>query len=291
MYTYNKKVLPKSSIELVVDIKKEFVKKEYDKAFNKLLESLQIEGFRKGKVPADIGKKHIKGEEIYKEAIQSIIPGIYEEIVKKEDIKPIINPKIELTKAKENEDWQVKFLIAIKPVFKLPDVKKIASDVKGNAKKDEIWVPGKDPKTEPEKEDAERKKQKTLNALLESMITKTKIEIPDLLIEAELEHKLTSLLDEVQKIGLTIDGYLKSKNTNMDDLKAKYRHEIDETYRVEFILNEIADLNNIQVDQKDLDKIFENIKDEKAKQTALQNSYFYASVVRKQKTLEYLLNL
>ena len=291
MYTYSKKVLPKSSIELVVDIKKEFIKKEYDKAFNKLLESLQIEGFRKGKVPADIGKKHIKGEEIYKEAIQSIIPGIYEEIVKKEDIKPIINPKIELTKAKENEDWQVKFNIAIKPVFKLPDLKKIASDVKGNAKKDEIWVPGKDPKSEPEKEDAERKKQKTLNALLEAMITKTKIEIPDLLIEAELEHKLTGLLDEVQKIGLTIDGYLKSKNTNMDDLKAKYRHEIDETYRVEFILNEIADLNNIQVDQVDLDKIFENIEDEKAKQTALQNSYFYASVVRKQKTLEYLLNL
>ncbi|OGK31473.1 hypothetical protein A3F29_02665 [Candidatus Roizmanbacteria bacterium RIFCSPHIGHO2_12_FULL_33_9] len=291
MYTYSKKVLPKSSIELVVDIKKEFIKKEYDKAFNKLLESLQIEGFRKGKVPADIGKKHIKGEEIYKEAIQSILPSIYEEIVKKEDIKPIINPKIELTKAKENEDWQVKFNIAIKPVFKLPDLKKIASDVKGNAKKDEIWVPGKDPKSEPEKEDAERKKQKTLNALLEAMITKTKIEIPDLLIEAELEHKLTGLLDEVQKIGLTIDGYLKSKNTNMDDLKAKYRHEIDETYRVEFILNEIADLNNIQVDQVDLDKIFENIEDEKAKQTALQNSYFYASVVRKQKTLEYLLNL
>ena len=291
MYTYSKKVLPKSSIELVVDIKKEFIKKEYDKAFNKLLESLQIEGFRKGKVPADIGKKHIKGEEIYKEAIQSILPSIYEEIVKKEDIKPIINPKIELTKAKENEDWQVKFNIAIKPVFKLPDLKKIASDVKGNAKKDEIWVPGKDPKSEPEKEDIERKKQKTLNSLIEAMISKTKIEIPDLLIEAELEHKLTGLLDEVQKIGLTIDGYLKSKNTNMDDLKAKYRHEIDETYRVEFILNEIADLNNIQVDQVDLDKIFENIEDEKAKQTALQNSYFYASVVRKQKTLEYLLNL
>lgn len=291
MYKYIKKILPKSSIELVVDIKKEFIKKEYDKAFSKLLESLQIEGFRKGKVPSDIGKKHLKGEEIYKEAIQSIIPGIYEEIVKKEDIKPIINPKIELTKAKENEDWQVKFLIAIKPIFELPDLKKLSSEVKGNAKKDEIWVPGKDPKSEPEKEDIERKKQKTLNSLIEAMISKTKIEVPDLLIEAELEHKLTGLLDEVQKIGLTIDAYLKSKNTNMDDLKAKYRHEIDETYRVEFILNEIADINNIQVDQKDLDKIFENIKGEKEKEIALQNSYFYASVIRKQKTLEYLLNL
>ena len=37
MYKYIKKLLPKNSIELVVDIKKEFIKKEYDKAFDKLL--------------------------------------------------------------------------------------------------------------------------------------------------------------------------------------------------------------------------------------------------------------
>lgn len=291
MYKYIKKVLPKSSIELIVEIKKEFVKKEYEKGFNKLLAELEIEGFRKGKVPPEIGKKHIKQDDIYKEAIQSIIPGIYEEIVKKEGIKPIINPKIELTKAKENEDWEIKFLIAVKPDFQLPDLKKIANEVKGNAKKEEIWVPGKDPKQEPAKENQERQKQKTLNALLEAFIAKTKIEIPDLLIEAELEHKLTALLDEVQKIGLTVDGYLKSKNISMEDLKAKYRREIDETYRVEFVLNEIADKNNIQVEQSDLDKIFANIKDEKEKATARQNSYFYASIIRKQKTLEYLLNL
>lgn len=291
MYKYIKKVLPKSSIELVINIKKEFVKKEYEKGFNKLLAELEIQGFRKGKVPANIGKKHIKQDDIYKEAIQSIIPGIYEEIVKKEGLKPIINPKIELTKAKEDEDWEIKFLIAVKPDFQLPDLKKIANEVKGNAKKDEIWVPGKDPKKEPDKEDQERQKQKTLNALLEAFIAKTKIEIPDLLIEAELEHKLTALLDEVQKIGLTVDGYLKSKNISMEDLKAKYRREIDETYRVEFILNEIADKNNIQVEQSDLEKIFANIKDEKEKATARQNSYFYASIIRKQKTLEYLLNL
>ncbi len=291
MYTYTKKLLPKSSIELIVDIKKEFIKKEYEKGFNKLLAELEIEGFRKGKVPGAIGKKHIKADDIYKEAIQSIIPGIYEEIVKKEDIKPIINPKIELTKAKEDEDWEVKFAVAVKPDFQLPDLKKIASDVKGNAKKDEIWVPGKDPKKEPDKEDLERKKQKTLNAFLTAFITKIKIEIPDLLIEAELEHKLTALLDEVQKIGLTVDGYLKSKNITMEDLKAKYRREIDETYKIEFILNEIADKNNIQVEQEDLEKIFANIKDEKEKNTAKQNSYFYASIIRKQKTLEYLLNL
>lgn len=291
MYTYTKKTLPKNTFELIIDIKKALIIEEYEKAFNKLLPELQIEGFRKGKVPKKIGEKHIKKEDIYKEVIQSVIPRIYEEIVKKEDLKPIINPKIELTKAKENEDWQIKLAVAVRPTVKLPDLKKTASDAKGNVKKDDIWVPGKDNKKEPNDQEKERQKQKTLNALLESLIQKTNVEIPDLLIQAELDNRLANLLDEIQKIGLTVEAYMKSKNTTMDDLKARFKKEIEDTYKIEFILSEIADENNIQVEQSDLDKIFNNIKDDKEKLAAKQNAYFYASVIRKQKTLDYLLNL
>jgi trigger factor len=291
MYKYSKKSLPKTTFELIIDIQKSAIKKEYDGAFEKLLGELEVEGFRKGKVPKKIGEKHVKKEDIYKNVIQSLIPRIYEEIVKKEDIKPITNPKIELTKAKDDEDWQIKLTVASRPDVKLPDLKKISSDVKGNSKKEDIWVPGKDVKTPTDTQEGERQKQKMLNALLEALLKKSSVEIPDLLIDAELEQRLASTLDEIQKIGLTVDAYLKSKNTTMDELKAKLRKEIDETYKVEFILNEIADKQSIQVEQSDLDKIFENIKDEKEKVSAKQNAYFYASIIRKQKTLDYLLNL
>ncbi|MEX1052318.1 MAG: trigger factor [Patescibacteria group bacterium] len=291
MYTYSKKSLPKNAFEVIIDIKKALVKKEYESSFDKLLEGLEIEGFRKGKVPKKIGEKHIQKDDIYKDVIQSLIPRIYQEIIKKEDLKPIINPKIELTKAKEDEDWQIKLIVAVRPEVTLPDLKKIASDVKGETKKEDIWVPGKEAKNEADENVKERQKQKTLNALLESLLKKTKVEIPDLLIEAELEHRLSGLLDEIQKIGLTVDAYMKSKNTTMDELKARSKKEIEETYKVEFILNEIADKQNLQVEQEDLDKIFQNIKDDKEKAAAKQNSYYYASIIRKQKTLEYLLNL
>jgi len=47
----------------------------------------------------------------------------------------------------------------------------------------------------------------------------------------------------------------------------------------------------INVEKEDLDKLFANIKDEKEKEQARQNAYFYASILRKQKTLDLLLNL
>src|SRR3989338_5778432 len=90
-------------------------------------------------------------------------------------LKPIINPKIELTKAKENEDWQIKLIVAVRPQVTLPDLKKTAIEAKGESKKDDIWVPGKDSKKEINEQDKERQKQKTLNALLEALLKKTKV--------------------------------------------------------------------------------------------------------------------
>jgi len=45
---------------------------------------------------------------------QKLISRIYQEIVTKESLKPIISPKVDLVKAKEGEDWQIKITLAEK---------------------------------------------------------------------------------------------------------------------------------------------------------------------------------
>jgi hypothetical protein len=52
----------------------------------------------------------------------------------------------------------------------------------------------------------------------------------------------------------------------------------------------IADKENITVEKQDLEKIFVNLSPEERKK-AEENSYFYASILRKQKTLDFLINL
>ena len=61
------------------------------------------------------------------------------------------------------------------------------------------------------------------------------------LVESELNRKLTQLLDDVQKIGLTVDSYLQSKGLTMERLKEQYTREITDMYKLEFILLDIAD--------------------------------------------------
>lgn len=289
MFSHQIKKLPKNTVEISVKITKDEVNKEYQKAFESLSRELTVEGFRKGNAPKAIAQKHIKKEDVYQQLLRDLLPRVYDDIVRKEALKPIISPKIELVNSKENEDWQILIKLAEKPLINLGDYKALIKEVKSKNKKEDIWVPGKD-KT---KNDTQTKmnKQKLLNEILTELLKKVKCEISDLIIEAELEQRLSKLLDDIQKIGLTVEAYLKSKGTNIDQLKQQFAREIEDTYKLEFILTEIANEADIKVEQSEIDKLLANLKDEKERELARQNSYFYATILRKQKTLDFLTSL
>ncbi len=287
MYRFVVKKLPKSTQQIDLTVPREDIKKAYDLAFEKLRSQLSVEGFRPGKVPSAIAEKQIVKDKVYSQLVQDILPGIYSDIVKKESFKPIANPKITLKKAKEGEDWEIEILLAQKPTINLTGYKTVVKKAKAGTKSEDIWVPGKkeDVKTQ------EEKKQRSINAVLAALIKDIPIEIPPMILEEELEHRLAQMVDDIRKIGLTTDSYLKSKNLTMDELKKRFTQEIEDTYKLEFLLGDIADEEGIKVEKEDLEKIFSNIKDNSQRQEAEKNAYFYAQLVRKQKTLDFLTGL
>ncbi len=287
-----KKDLGKKTYEYEVIIPKETIKKEYDHAFEHILKDFETEGFRKGNVPKDVAEKKIPKENVYQHMIEHLIQDEYTKVLQSENLKPIITPKIDLISAKENEDWVVKMTISEKPEVKLPDYKKEIENIKKEMKKEDIWTPGKDKNDiKPQEQKPEEKKNQILNKIFDFLLKKSTVEISDLIIESEINNKLTQLVDDVRKIGMTIEAYLKTKNETMDSIKAKYTKEITEMYKMEFILEKIAEDEKIIVEDKDLEVLFGNIKDEKQKEDAKRNAYFYASLLKRQKTLDYLYGL
>ena len=208
MYNYKKQKLPKNTTQLVVDVPKADIKKEEEDAFVRLQQKLTVEGFRQGKVPKTIAEKHIHKDDLYQELAQKMISRIYQELLAKEGLRPIISPKVDLVKAKEGEDWQIKITVAEKPTITLGDYKKVIKEVKSKVQKSNIWVPGKDKEAKKPEED----NSKLLNEVLTALLNESKIEVSDLVIDDEVNHRLTHLIDEIQKIGLTTEKYLKSKN-------------------------------------------------------------------------------
>lgn len=292
MYTHTKKILPKHTFQYTISIPKDIIQKNYDQTLVLMAQEVEIAGFRKGKAPLDIAKKEIKKEKVYEQLLQKMMPDIYQELIKNENLKPIISPKIELISAKEKEDWEISITVAEKPLVNLNNYKEHIKKSLSDHKKEDIWIPGKNPdevKKNPEKK--EEQKNKMVQAVLDSLLQNMTIEIPGLLVDSELEKRQTQLVDDVRKIGLTIEAYLKSKNETIDSIKQKFIKEIKDMYKLEFILGEIAESENITVENKDFEELFSQIKDEKTREEARKNAYFYATLLRRQKTLDYLISL
>jgi len=289
MYSYKKTNLPKKTIEIELTIPWADIEKKYDESFEALRKELKTEGFRQGKAPKKIAESKISRDKVYDHLIRKIIPEIYTEIVKKEDIKPIISPKIELTKAKEKEEWVIKLKTAETPDVVLGNYKEKAKKASSEVKKSDIWVPGKD--KEISKEEKEKQDRMIFQAKLDAVLGEAKAEVSDLIVEDEVNSRLSKLVDDISKVGLTMDAYLSSKNLTKEKLNEMIRKEIEDTYRLEFVLQKIADEEKIKIEEAELKKLFESFKTEKEKETAQKNLYYYASLMRKQKTLDYINSL
>ena len=293
MISHKIKKLPRNSTQIDVTVPWKDIQEEYKKTFELVKAEFEMKGYRKGKVPTELAEKNIPHDAVYEQMIRAFMPKIYEQLIKEENLKPIISPRIDLKKAKENEDWEIEFKLAEKPEIKLKKYKEAIKKAKSEVKPVDIWVPGKDKTQSPEQEQKAKadNDQRVLNSVLNALLNEVECEVSDLVIEEELNQRLSRLVDDIQKLGLTTDQYLKSKNLTMDGLKKQYTKELEEMYKMEFVLMAIADEEKISIEQADLDKLFTSISDPKEKIEAQKNAYFYASILRKQKTLDYLTNL
>lgn len=93
------------------------------------LENVEVDGFRKGKVPEDIAKKKISPMKVLEEMAHRAISEKYIDIIKDNDIQAIGNPQISITKIAEGSDLEFTIETAVLPDIKIGDYKKIAKNI------------------------------------------------------------------------------------------------------------------------------------------------------------------
>lgn len=283
--------LPEQTFRIEVTIPWQEIDQAKTKALAVLAKTAEVKGFRKGKAPLNLVKEHLGEQAILEEASKEVLTTVYGELIKKHDLKPFLEPKITLLKAPQGSEWVFRFEIAQAPVInKMPNYRQIAKEVASDLKKDDIWVPGKD-KQKREAKELKEKQNKKIQLIFDKLMEKTQIEISPLILDSEVNRRLTALYDEIKQLGLTVDQYLESKKLTAQTLREKTQAEIKDLYKSEFLLEKIADQEKIVVDDKDLETIYKQAKDEKEKSLYQQNSYLYVRLLRKQKTLDFLADL
>jgi len=277
---------PDNSLVLMVTVPLARIKSEYQKTLKNFAAKTEIPGFRKGKAPQEKVEKTVGKEKIYQEMIKTFLPRLYQEVIAQEKIHPIVNPKVTLVTAKEDKDWQIKFVTCEVPPVKLGNYKEKIKDALSKGK---IWTP--ENKEEKESSSPEAEKQKNLTTIINILNKTVKAIIPQILIEEELNQKLAQLIEKTEKMGLSLEQYLASLGKTSKQIKEEYEKEIKTNWRLELALNKIADQEKITVSQEEIEKMIKKAPSEKERKQLESQRYVLASILRRQKTLEFLQSL
>src|SRR4030042_3692973 len=83
-------------VQLNIEMEEEEVEQYKDKAYKNLVNRISVPGFRKGKTPKTILENLIGKDTILQEAIEGMIPEVYNKALEQEKIVAIARPHIEL---------------------------------------------------------------------------------------------------------------------------------------------------------------------------------------------------
>ncbi len=264
------------NIKLTITVPWADIAKVKSDIVDEMVKNTQLPGFRKGKAPKKLVEEKLSEEKINEEIFKKILPQGYVEAVKEHKLNPVISPRIQIGKLEKDKDFQFIATTCEAPKVELGNYKENIKKINAKSK---IVIPGKEP-TSP-----------NLEEIIKELLNSAKLKIPQIIIDSETERLLAQTLDEIKRLGLTLDQYLASSNKTAEKLKEEYELKAKNDISFEFILRQIAEDEKISVEEKEIDEAISQGKSEEEKKNLASNRYLLASIIRQQKTLDFLKNL
>lgn len=138
---------------LTFEIEESKIKEGLDKAFIKVRKTLNVPGFRKGKVPRQIFNQRFGEEALYQDALDILLPEVYSDAVDEAGIDPVDTPQVNIESMEKGETWVLSAEVTVRPEVTLGDYK-------------ELEVEKRDPELTDEEVDAELKSMQERQAEL-----------------------------------------------------------------------------------------------------------------------------
>ena len=186
------------NVQITFTIPFEAIKRVQEETLKELAKDVEIPGFRKGNAPLDKVRAKIPQSSLIEHSLSHILPTALADAIKEHSIRIAVYPKYELISADEGKDWQIRAITCELPEINLGDYKtKIPGEIRA------ISI-----KKEPTREEKE-------GVVIKTLLGSVQFAIPKILIEQEVDSRLSNLLARVEKLGLALESYLQSIVTKL----------------------------------------------------------------------------
>ncbi len=209
--------LENGTVEIKLTIPWTDIDMAYNKQVEKFISGAEMPGFRKGKAPRDLIEAKIDKPSLMSQALSEILPQTYTRAVKTHDLRPILYPQIKIDQGKTGEDWVFTASTCETPAISLPDYKKEIA----------LFTP--------------KPGENKLQLIIDYLQKNTQVNIPDLLVEEESNHRLAGLAENLTQLGIGMAKYLETKKMSPQALKAQTAQSARSDLQLELVLNRIRE--------------------------------------------------
>lgn len=153
----------------------------------------------------------------------------------------------------------------------------------------------KDIREKMEKSKSAMAENETKNKIIEKVAENSKVEIPEVMIEKQIENMLYDFDHQLRNQGLDLENYLKLTGTEMDDLKGQMKPDAEKRVKNGLVIDAVAKAENIEVSDEEMEKELKDMADsykmevEKIKSTLRESDLEYIKdTVVARKTVEFM---
>lgn len=284
-----------TQVELTVELSALELKDYVAQAEEHLGRAMKVDGFRAGKIPPDVVRKHASEQEIREEALRLAVDESLKSAVHKEkldvldqsdfsikenspqkflyQIKLTLYPKIELGTYRGITATKKPVVVADEELDRvLADIAASRASGEGESKvtpelNDEFAKSLgqfdslqnlKDMVREglqAEKEDKE--KQRIRIDLLNQIIATSVMEIPQSMVESQLDSLMTGFEADLQAQGMELPLYLAHLKKTQDQLRSDWKPQAEQQVKMMLVLHEVAKKEKILIGEKELQDVLE----------------------------------
>ncbi len=101
--------------------------------------------------------------------------------------------------------------------------------------------------------------------IADSLESEVKVELPNILIETELDRTQVQFEQDIERMSVKMDDYLKHAKKSLEEIRKEWKPHAEKKAKLQLILNAIAAKENIKPDEKEIENevnhIIEHYKD------------------------------
>ncbi len=115
--------------KLTVEVPFEELKPSLDAAYKQIAKQINVPGFRRGKVPPAVIDRQVGRGAVLDQAINEVVPQKYVEALQANDLQPLAQPDIEVTKFEDNAALEFTAEVDVRPEITLPEYDGVEAEV------------------------------------------------------------------------------------------------------------------------------------------------------------------